>query len=153
MSEHEIIGQQHKTCVLLPEHCDDPPNIGILTWVAAEVRDAPISIGLALLGAAAGWLVGFLLSSHGDIEKASFGNLGSALIGGLSGYVLSKADKLTGKLFDPETYGDAKVLARASICLAAIILSSIATYNARMYGPGIEMQWSSAPSHLNAPQL
>src|SRR4029077_18338773 len=39
MSEHEIIWQQHKTCLLSPEHCDDPLNIGIAPHFGRERLD------------------------------------------------------------------------------------------------------------------
>ncbi len=99
-----------------------------------EIESKPRAILFALLGAGLGWLLGMYISPKTSAERQSFATYEGALVGVLSGYVLSKVQSLiTAKFQKPEDF-TVRRQAYIGIFLASMILTTGAIYNVRAYG-------------------
>lgn len=96
------------------------------------------------LGFAAGWASGILLSPY-ESEQARFKDFTKLVSAFVTGYLVSKLDRLFEVWLDP-TRGSImlnEVFAyRALICITSFLLAAISTYIGRKYvsfGPGAEL--------------
>jgi hypothetical protein len=115
---------------------------GILLGVLIHLGDSLAWLSTAL-GLTAGWAVGLLLAPYESEEKRfrEYAKLVSVFI---TGYLVSKVDRLIELWFDPE-HGPILlrplVVDRILLCITSFLLAAVWTYVARKYfsfGPGSE---------------
>lgn len=117
--------------------------IGAILLVALFKLGDAMAWTTSALGLAAGWATGILAAPY-QSEQARFKRIGTAVAGFISGYAVSKVDRLFELWTDPArgplilepTFAQRTVLFLTSFLLAAIV-----TYIGRKYvsfGPGAE---------------
>jgi len=106
---------------------------GALIYLASFATNAKYAYITMLLGAVTGWPSGMYFSPYGDNEKKSFVSAGQAASAFVSGYLLSKLDRLLeNTLFVANpTAHDAWLL--AAYFVAAFAIFAIGTYTCRRY--------------------
>ena len=111
----------------------------LLLWIAwsSDTNERRVQIGLGLVGGAAGWLLGILLSPQTAAEQEAFGTYRTALIGVASGFFVAKATPLIEFLLTPASYTTSTfLLVRVAFFLASVLLTTIGAYTARSNAPG-----------------
>ena len=115
---------------------------GILLIVLIHLWDL-LALLCAAFGLAAGWLAGILFAPY-QSEQDRFREYVKLVSAFLTGYVVSKVDRLFELWFDP-AHGplllDSIIAYRILICLTSFLLAAVSTYVARKYisfGPGAE---------------
>lgn len=115
---------------------------GILLYVLIQLRDTLAWLSTAL-GLTAGWAAGILLAPY-QSEDARFREYAKLISVFLTGYVVSKIDRLFELWFDPE-HGPLLlrplVAHRILLGITSFLLAAVWTYVARKYfswGPGSE---------------
>jgi hypothetical protein len=89
-------------------------------------------VGMA--GTVVGNMLGFFASPYNKDEKAKFSEYGKAIAAFVTGFLLSKLDKLLGIVADPEALGNHPVYgARALIFIITMATATISTYVFRMH--------------------
>jgi energy-coupling factor transporter transmembrane protein EcfT len=114
----------------------------ILLYVLIIVRDT-LSWLSSAFGLATGWATGFLLAPY-ESEQQRFKEYVKFISVFISGYLVSKIDRLFDLWFDPE-HGPlllhSIVAHRILICATSFVMAAVTTYVARKYvsfGPGSE---------------
>lgn len=115
---------------------------GILLCVLVHLGDSLAWLSSAL-GLAAGWAVGILLAPY-QSEHERFREYLKLVSVFITGYLVSKIDRLVELWFDPE-HGPlllrSLVVHRILLCLTSFLVAAISTYVIRKYfsfGPGSE---------------
>jgi putative flippase GtrA len=115
---------------------------GILLCVLIHLRDSLAWLSSAL-GLAAGWAAGILLAPY-QSEQERFREYVKIVSAFITGYVVSKVDRLFELWLDPE-HGPlllhSIIAHRMLICVTSFLLAAVVTYVARKYfsfGPGSE---------------
>jgi hypothetical protein len=107
-----------------------------IAW-SSDANERRVQIGLGLVGGAAGWLLGILLSPQTAAEQEAFGTYRTALIGVASGFFVAKATPLIDYLLTPANYTTSPaLLVRVAFFVAAVLLTTIGAYTARSNAPG-----------------
>jgi hypothetical protein len=102
--------------------------------ISSTVEDRAITWLVELAGMAAGGFLGFLSSPKVPGEQITFLTVARALSAFLSGYALSKIDRLIDNFFQPNIYeGNPLLLGRLLICSIAMIVSFMIAYSYRVY--------------------
>jgi hypothetical protein len=114
----------------------------ILVYVLINLKDT-LSWLSSAFGLAAGWAAGFLLAPY-ESEQQRFREYIKFISAFVSGYLVSKIDRLFDLWFDPE-HGPlllhSMVAHRMLICATSFVMAAVTTYVARKYvsfGPGSE---------------
>jgi FtsH-binding integral membrane protein len=114
----------------------------ILLCVLINLKDASAWLCSAF-GLATGWAAGFLLAPY-QSEQQRFKEYVKFISVFISGYLVSKLDRLFDLWFDPE-HGPlllrSIVAQRMLICATSFVMAAVTTYVARKYvsfGPGAE---------------
>ncbi len=94
-----------------------------------------MNIAILVFGSASGWLVGTIFSPYDKVEGEAFEKYGKAVYAFISGYLLSKLDKLTVRIFDPDFFFSSPgVRFHAIILLTSVLLTMLMTFVLRKYG-------------------
>jgi hypothetical protein len=104
-----------------------------LIFFAPEI-DKPMAVLDAISGAVFGWFLGIYLSPHSKEEREAFTGYKSALVGLLSGVVLTKAQTLLSERFTTARDIHLKDAEYFLIFWVAVGVCAVAVYNARAYG-------------------
>jgi hypothetical protein len=112
-----------------------------LTWanylISRDIREFAYASLVVLAGVATGTILGFLASPYNRTEKSAFSEYGKAVGTFVSGFLLSKFDKLLAVLFDPGTLAEHPTYgARALAFVIATSAAFLGTYAFRMYSQG-----------------
>ena len=106
--------------------------LAVFAWKGSEHTGVLLFSGLC--GVAAGWAVGIVISPYNKNETKRFGRISGVVYGFLTGYLVSKVDKLIGAVFDPESSLFSERLILCLGMLLATFLTTIAfTYVTRVY--------------------
>lgn len=123
----------------------------ILLLVAEKPADFLLWFGVGSVGAAAGWVVGILVSPASEKEATYFSSVQSTLLGLMSGALATQVGALWQKLIEGS---DPKIFRRAYavpllIFAASSLVSSAVQFNIRAYGrPSIIVNapdWAALP--------
>ena len=96
--------------------------------------DKPMAVLDALAGAVFGWFLGIYLSPHSKEEREAFTGYKSALVGLLSGVVLTKAQTLLGQRYASAKDIHLKDAEYFLIFWVSVGVCAATIYNARAYG-------------------
>jgi hypothetical protein len=120
---------------------------GVITWLAWNVGKpqngvtvggthfAYLNLLIVVLGSCLGWLIGTLASPYNKGETSKFNAYAHAISAFVSGYILSKADKLITSVLDPEGSRafDNTGWERFGLFVAALIVMALIVYINRSY--------------------
>ena len=87
-----------------------------------------------LLGLVIGWVVGHIVSPYNSQEKEVFSGYIKAVAAFVSGYILSKADKLIDRIIDPSYFFNNDVIFRSMTLFTSAIVAMVITFVHRKYG-------------------
>lgn len=107
---------------------------GVLLWICVAYQEGNERITLLLacaLGAAFGWVIGILASPYTIQEKDTFSTLSKLIYGFISGYVVSKVDKLLNSLLSPPI--QERPIVFAGIMITSFLTAVAVTYVSRTY--------------------
>jgi O-antigen/teichoic acid export membrane protein len=105
----------------------------ILGWYISVSEEKSITLLIELAGMVCGAFLGFLASPKAPGEQATFLTFAKAISAFLSGYALSKIDRLIDSLFQNDIYKDRLMVARLLIFVVAMIVSFMIAYSYRAY--------------------
>jgi hypothetical protein len=106
------------------------PMLIWVVWLSSErPKEFAYSFLVGLAGMAVGHILGFFASPYNQGEKTAFSEYGKAVAAFMTGFLLSKLDKLLGIVADPDTLGSHPIYgARALIFIIAMATATITTY-------------------------
>jgi fructose-specific phosphotransferase system IIC component len=122
----------------------------IMLSVLIHLRDV-MSWALAALGLAIGWPTGILASPY-QSERERFASIGKVVAGFISGYAVSKIDRVFELWMDPARGPlmlEPTFAQRAVLFMTAFLIATVVTYVGRKYvsfGPDAEHPQSSSSS-------
>ena len=87
----------------------------------------------AALGAASGWVVGTFISPYGRDEGEQFGNFGKLASAFLTGFLLTKVDRLFDLTFP--LLSDERFIRRLMVGMSCFLVAMIIVFIARRYYP------------------
>ena len=112
----------------------------MLIWVVWLIsgkdwnEDFAYSFLVGLAGMAVGHVLGFFASPYNQGEKTAFSEYGKAIAAFVTGFLLSKLDRLLEVVVDPENLKPNSIYgARALIFIIAMATATITTYVFRMH--------------------
>jgi hypothetical protein len=108
-------------------------TIVVLSFYIGAPSATPLNIAVIVIGAAVGWLLGFVMSPYSKKEKDRFTVYASMFGVFASGYLVSKADKVLEKIFDPDFLLDSVHGFRTLAFVTALILGLVVTFVFREY--------------------
>ena len=113
----------------------------ILIWIgylfSANTTEFAYTFLVGLGGAAVGNVLGLLASPYNRGERTSFSDYAKALATFVTGFLLSKLDKLLGVAADPDMLARHPIYgARVLVFLVAAVTGAIITYTFRAYYEG-----------------
>jgi len=117
-----------------------------LIWIgylfSSDTVEFAYTFLVGLAGAAVGNILGLLASPYNRGEKTAFSDYAKALATFVTGFLLSKLDKLLGVAADPETLAQHPIYgARVLVFIVAAATGAIITYTLRAYyetGEGVQ---------------
>ncbi|HXE21618.1 MAG TPA: hypothetical protein VN617_04705 [Rhodoferax sp.] len=116
--------------------------LGIITWLILRVasdpsgREAvPINALVSLLGALCGWVVGTGLAPYTAAEGRRFREISVTASAFLSGYIVSKLERLLDAALLQQPAQHAVAWERAGLFLAAFLATVITVFINRFYSP------------------
>jgi hypothetical protein len=92
-----------------------------------------LTLMLEMSGAVLGWILGMFLTPASQSEQETFLNAKTALVGVVSGYLLSKLQTLFDKMVAENKVLNKNALQYGLSCFVPLILSTAAVYNVRAY--------------------
>jgi hypothetical protein len=104
-----------------------------LSFFIGDRAAVPFNLMVIVVGFAAGWLLGFVMSPYSKREQERFNKYASLFGVFASGYFVSKADKVLDALFDPQFILDSVHGFRVLAFTAALILGVLVTFVFREY--------------------
>lgn len=112
--------------------------IGIMLIVlgAQDVQDSKrtaFNYLSGVLGISLGWIMGIFLSPYNPDEHSKFSDYAKALSTFVSGYLLSKVDRLLDPAQVPAIMSDPQVVYRTMFFLACFFLTLVAVFLVRSY--------------------
>ena len=117
-----------------------PITLAILVGAGLIIHDGwnnsefAFTLLIGTAGVVSGWLIGFLISPYTLIEEKRFSKLATAIIGFISGYVVSQIQPLISHLFEDLSVIDNPIYgARLLIFLTCLIIGSLNMYTYRLY--------------------
>lgn len=111
------------------------PMLIWVVWLSSEKpKEFAYSFLIGLAGMAVGHILGFFASPYNQGEKTAFSEYGKAVAAFMTGFLLSKLDKLLEVVADPESLKQNSIYgARALIFIIAMATATITTYVFRMH--------------------
>jgi hypothetical protein len=107
----------------------------------------------ALLGGVGGWVLGTLASPYGKKDQERFGAVGKAASAFLSGFLLSKFDRIFNLAVPegghPQFLFDEKLIRRLLVGLICLVVSTMIVFISRQYYP-IDLDDGTAGSRRHA---
>lgn len=108
--------------------------VGVLVWLTADNQASRVTTAVpALLGISVGWLFGILSAPYGE-EKSRFGGYAKLLGSFVSGFLVSKVDRLFELAISEGSFADTLFMVRVAIFLTCVILTMVTVYVFRTYG-------------------
>jgi len=108
-------------------------TIIVLSFFIGAPSATPLNLAVIAVGAATGWLFGFVMSPYSKKEQVRFTAYASLFGVFASGYLAGKADKVLEKLFDPDFLLDSVHGFRTLAFVTALILGLVVTFAFREY--------------------
>lgn len=102
-----------------------------LTWGNLEVIRTLILSGVA--GATLGWAFGMYFTPEGSPESLAFAGIKTTAVGVLSGYLLSKAQRIFDKYIDRPNSPSKEFIYASAYFAVAFLITMVAVYNLRAY--------------------
>jgi hypothetical protein len=101
--------------------------------IVATPLDGYLNLAVILASISFGWLLGTFVSPESDREQQSFMTYGKAVSAFVSGYLVSKLDKVIDRILSPEILAMPVAAFRLAGSIAAIISALLVTYIVRAY--------------------
>ncbi len=101
--------------------------------IVATPLDGYLNLAIILASICSGWLLGTFVSPESGREEKSFMTYGKAVSAFVSGYLVSKLDKVVEKILSPETLAMPVAGFRLAGSIAAVISALLVTYIVRAY--------------------
>lgn len=101
--------------------------------MAPSPQDAYLNIAIVLASVSVGWLLGTFVSPESASEQGRFMTYGKAVSAFVSGYLVSKLDKVVEEILSPQTLAVPLAAFRLSASIAAMISALLVTYILRAY--------------------
>ena len=101
--------------------------------VVATPLDGYLNLAIILASICSGWLLGTFVSPETEREQQSFMTYGKAVSAFVSGYLVSKLDKVIDRILSPETLAMPVAGFRLAGAVAAVISALLVTYIVRAY--------------------
>ena len=110
-------------------------TMGFLCFHVGTVvpEDHIINLAILLTSIAFGWLLGTFTSPDSPDEETRFSRYGTAIKAFVSGYLISKCDKLVTAILDPDSLFKQLPLFRFLLCLSGLLVATMVTYILREY--------------------
>jgi hypothetical protein len=102
-----------------------------ITW--GDVALSRVLVLSGISGATLGWALGMYFSPEGSPESQAFAGIKTAAVGVLSGYVLSKLQRIFDKYIDKEGSPSVGFMLAATYFCLGLLLAGVAVYNVRVY--------------------
>jgi hypothetical protein len=112
--------------------------IGVMWYLCYRVGSNPptdhiINLAILIASIAIGWLFGTFVSPDTPDEETRFSRLGTAIKAFVSGYLVSKMDKLFTVIFDPDKLFQNLPMFRFLLFVTGLIVAALVTYVLREY--------------------
>ena len=112
--------------------------VGVMWYLCYRVGSNPpadhlINLAILIASIAIGWLFGTFISPDTPDEEARFSRLGTAIKAFVSGYLVSKMDKLFTVIFDPDKLFQNLPMFRFLLFVTGLIVAALVTYVLREY--------------------
>jgi hypothetical protein len=101
--------------------------------IVATPLDGYLNLAVILASICSGWLLGTFISPESGREQKSFMTYGKAVSAFVSGYLVSKLDKVIDRILLPETLAMPVAAFRLAGAIAAVISALLVTYIVRAY--------------------
>lgn len=101
--------------------------------MVATPQDGYLNLAIILASVCTGWLLGTFISPESETEQKSFMTYGKAVSAFVSGYLVSKLDKVVEKILSPDVLVVPLAAFRLSASIAALISALLVTYMVRAY--------------------
>jgi len=102
-------------------------------YLGESQQDHLISVSIGLASIAVGWMFGTWISPDTAEEETRFSRLGTAMKAFVSGYLVSKMDKLVTVIFDPDNMLTNLHVFRVLLVITVVIVAALVTYILREY--------------------
>lgn len=114
--------------------------------MVVTAQDGYLNLAIMLASVCVGWLLGTFISPASDTEKTRFGEYGKAVSAFVSGYLVSKLDKVVERILTPDTLAVPIASFRLAGSIAALISALLVTYIVRAYVYGGDSKAGAKPS-------
>src|SRR5688572_20256588 len=104
--------------------------LAIVGWHLTD-QDRAHTYLVGILGVGLGWMIGILSAPYTEEEKARFGEYTGLLASFLSGYGVSKFDRLFEMSFERGRFEDPIFLARTAFFVSGMIITVVVVYGFR----------------------
>ena len=101
--------------------------------IVATPQDGYLNLAIVLASVCVGWLLGTFVSPETGSEQSRFMTYGKAVSAFISGYLVSKLDKVVEMILSPQTLAVPVASFRLAASVAAIISAVLVTYILRAY--------------------
>jgi|SRR6516164_4639437 hypothetical protein len=101
--------------------------------MVAGPQDGYLNLAIVLASVCSGWLLGTFISPESSSEQSRFITYGKAVSAFVSGYLVSKLDKVIETILSPQTLAIPVAAFRLSAAIAAIVSALLVTYILRAY--------------------
>jgi hypothetical protein len=110
---------------------------GVLVFLCfkmvATPQDSYLNLTIVLASVCVGWLLGTFISPETTSEQSRFMTYGKAVSAFVSGYLVSKLDKVVEMILSPQTLAVPVASFRLAASVAAVISALLVTYILRAY--------------------
>jgi hypothetical protein len=101
--------------------------------MVATPQDGYLNLAIVLASVCVGWLLGTFVSPESSSEQTRFTTYGKAVSAFVSGYLVSKLDKVVEMILSPETLAVPVAAFRLTASVAAVVSALLVTYIMRAY--------------------
>jgi hypothetical protein len=101
--------------------------------MVATPQDGYLNLAIILASICVGWLLGTFISPESNTEETRFSAYGKAVSAFVSGYLISKLDKVVEMILSPGTLAVPIASFRLAGSIAALISALLVTYIIRAY--------------------
>jgi hypothetical protein len=117
------------------------PILWILSFkMAVTPQDGYLNLSIVLASICVGWLLGTFVSPESSTEQTRFSTYGKAVSAFVSGYLVSKLDKVVEMILSPQTLAVPIASFRLCASISALISALLVTYIVRVYVYGDDSQ-------------
>lgn len=131
--------------------------ITIFIWLSfmmnREPQDIYLNLALLIASGTVGWLVGILISPDSEKEASKFSAYSKAIATFVSGYLVSKVDKVIEKIFDPSFLFQPIPGYRLVSCIAGFTIALLVTFIVRVYVFGANLGEDDNQPQQNLPPI